>query len=118
MGKFVVWMLARTPNSHPTPAHLPDVGGDIPAVPTLELKINGEHKIFHAYRGQDLHGLKKGGDGNKGHHQLAESAITCLKRGPQVGSQRVKAVVNKREGESFCVHKFINLSIVINDNLC
>ena len=31
MGKFVVWMLARTPNSHPTPAHLPDIGGDIPA---------------------------------------------------------------------------------------
>ena len=31
MGKFVIWMLARTPNSHPTPAHLPDVGGDIPA---------------------------------------------------------------------------------------
>ena len=24
-------MLARTPNSHPTPAHLPDIGGDIPA---------------------------------------------------------------------------------------
>ena len=46
MGKFVVWMLARTPNSHPTPAHLPDVGGDIPAVPTLELKINGGNTKF------------------------------------------------------------------------
>ena len=31
MGKFVVWMLARTPNSHSTPAHLPDVGGDTTA---------------------------------------------------------------------------------------
>ena len=31
MGKFVVRMLARTPNSEPTPAHVPDVGGDIPA---------------------------------------------------------------------------------------
>ena len=78
----------------------------------------GKHKIFHAYRGQDLHGLKKGGDGSEGHHQLGESATTCLKRGPQVDSQRVQAVVNKRKGESFCVHKFINLSIVINANLC
>ena len=31
MGKFVVWMLARTPNSHPTLALLPDVGGDTSA---------------------------------------------------------------------------------------
>ena len=41
----------------------------------------GKHKIFHAYRGQDLHGLKKGGDGSEGHHQLSESAIelkTCV----------------------------------------
>ena len=46
MGKFVVWMLARTPNSHPTPAHLSDVGGDIPAVPTLELKITNTNTKF------------------------------------------------------------------------
>ena len=78
----------------------------------------GKHKIFLAYRSQDLHGLKKGGDGSKGQHQLGESAITCLKRGPQVDSQRVQAVVTKRESESFCVHKFIKLSLVINDNLC
>ena len=30
-GKIVIWMLARTPNSHPTPALLPDVGGDTSA---------------------------------------------------------------------------------------
>ena len=79
----------------------------------------GKHKIVHAYRGQDLHGLRKGGDGSEGHHQLGESAraLTCLKRGPQVDSQRVKAVVNKREGESFCVHKFIKWSLLINENV-
>ena len=78
----------------------------------------GKHEIVHAYRGQDLHGLKKGGDGSEGHHQLGESALTCLKRGPQVDSQRVQTVVTKRESESFCVHKFIKLSLVIKDNLC
>ena len=67
----------------------------------------GKHKIDHAYRGQDLHGLRKGGDGSEGHHQLGESALTCLKRGPQFEAQRVQAVVAKRESESFCVHKFI-----------
>ena len=30
-GKIVVWMLARTPNSNPTPALFPDVGGDTSA---------------------------------------------------------------------------------------
>merc|ERR1712113_74332 len=34
-----------------------------------------------AHFGLDLHGLKKGGDGTEGHHQLGESALTCLKRG-------------------------------------
>ena len=45
------------PNSHPTPAHLPDIGGDIPAAAahsTADL-INGienkwgNKKIVHAY---------------------------------------------------------------------
>ena len=67
----------------------------------------GKNKILHAYRGQDLHVLKKGGDGSEGHHQLGESAITCLKRGPQVDSQRVQAVVNKREGEQKRRWKFL-----------
>ena len=76
----------------------------------------GKHKIFHAYWGQDLHSLKKGGDGSEGHHQLGESAITCLKRGPQVDSQRVQAVVNK---EKVKVSVYTNLSTCpINDNLC
>ena len=57
MGKFVVWMLARTPNSHPTPAHLPDIGGDITAaaaqssadlINRIESKW-GNNKIVHAY---------------------------------------------------------------------
>ena len=30
-GQFVLWMLARTANSRPTPAHLPDVGSDTSA---------------------------------------------------------------------------------------
>ena len=56
-SKFVVWMLARTPNSHPTPAHLPDIGGDIPAaaahssadlIKGIENKW-GNKKIVHAY---------------------------------------------------------------------
>ena len=56
-SKFVVWMLARTPNSHPTPAHLPD-GGDIPAaaahssadlIKWIEIKW-GNKTIVHAYR--------------------------------------------------------------------
>ena len=56
-SKFVVWMLARTPNSHPTPAHLPDIGGDIPAaaahssadlINRIENKW-GNKKIVHAY---------------------------------------------------------------------
>ena len=33
----------------------------------------GKHEFVHAYHGQDPHGLKKGGDGSEGHHQLGES---------------------------------------------
>ena len=56
------------------------------------------------------------------HHQLGESALTCLKGGPHVDAPRVQTVVTKRESESFCVHKFIKLSLVffplvINKNL-
>ena len=40
------------------------------------------------------------------------------KAGPHVDASRVQTVVTKRESESFCVHKFIKLSLVINDNLC
>ena len=56
-GKFVVLMLARTPNSNPTSAHLPDIGGDIPAaaahssadlIKGIENKW-GNKKIVHAY---------------------------------------------------------------------
>ena len=56
-GKIVVWMLARTPNSHQTPAHLPDIGGDIPAaaahssadlIKGIENKW-GNKKSVHAY---------------------------------------------------------------------
>ena len=77
-----------------------------------------KHKIVRAYRGQDLHGLRKGGGGSEGHHQLGESALTCFKGGPHVDAKRVQTVETKRESESFCVHKFIKLSLVINDNLC
>ena len=93
-------MLARTPNSYTTPSHLPDVGDDIPAAA--------------AHSSADF-----GIENEWGNTKFSmPTAAKILKRGPQVDSQRVKAVVNKREGESFCVHKFINLSIVINDNLC
>ena len=50
----------------------------------------GKHKIVHAYRGQDHHGLRKGGGGSQGHHQLGKSALTCSKGGPHVGAQRVQ----------------------------
>ena len=39
----------------------------------------GKRKIFHAYRGQDLQGLKKGGDGSEGQLQLGEAALKCFK---------------------------------------
>ena len=78
----------------------------------------GKHKIVHAYRGQDHHGLRKEGGGSEGHHQLGESALTCFKGGPNVDAQRVQTVETKRESKSFCVHKSIKLSLVINDNLC
>ena len=65
----------------------------------------GKHKIVHAYRGQDLHGLRKGGGGSEGHHQLGESALTCFKGGPHVDAPRVQTVETKRESESFCVQE-------------
>ena len=118
MGKFVVWMLARTPNSHPTPAHLPDVGGDIPAVPTLELKINGETQNFSCLPRPRSPWFKEGRRWQRGSSSAGRVCPHMLERGPQVDSQRVQTVVTKRESESFCVHKFIKLSLVINDNLC
>ena len=103
MGKFVVWMLARTPNSHPTPAHLPDVGGDIPAaaahssadlIKGIENKW-GNKKIVHVY------------------HHMTRTAFFGVKKvlrqknkrgGGHVDVQRVQTVVTKIESESFCVH--------------
>ena len=59
------------------------------AVPSLELKINGETQncscLLH-----DLHGLRKGGGGSEGHHQLGESALTCFKGGPHVDAKESK----------------------------
>ena len=86
-------MLARTPNSHPTPAHLPDVGGNIPAAAAHSsddmmkgIENNWEtRKLFIvSYRGQELHVLKRGGGDNEGHHQLGKSTLTCLGGGPHV----------------------------------
>ena len=50
-------MLARTLNSHPTPAHLPDIGGDLPAAAphssAVSIKgienIQGNKKIVNSY---------------------------------------------------------------------
>ena len=56
-GKFVIWMLARTPNSQQISAHLQDVGGDTSAaaahssadlIKGIENKW-GNKKIVHAY---------------------------------------------------------------------
>ena len=56
-ANLVVWMLATMPNSHPTPAHLPDIGGDIPAaaahssadlIKGIENKRENK-KIVHSY---------------------------------------------------------------------
>ena len=42
----------------------------------------------------------------KDHHQLGESALTCLKGGgPHVDASRVQTVVTKKESENFCVHE-------------
>ena len=67
----------------------------------------GKHGFVHAYRGQDLHGLKKRGDGSEGHHQLGESALTCFKGGPHVDAQRVQTVETKRESESTQIYQVV-----------
>ena len=103
MGKFVVRMLARTPNSDLTPAHLPDIGGDIPAaaahssadlIKGIENKW-GNKKIVHAY------------------HHMTRTTFFGVKRVLRqknkrgvvhVDFQRVQTVVTKIESESFCVH--------------
>ena len=91
-------MLARTPNSHPTLAHLPDIGGDIPAAAahsSAKLGIEnkwGNKKIVHAYR----HMTKTTFFGGK--------KSTLKKGGVHVDAQRVQTVVTKIESESFCVH--------------
>ena len=90
-------MLARTPNSHQTPAHLPDIGGDIPAaaahisadlIKGIENKW-GNKKIVHAY-----------------HHMTRTTffGVKKIKGGVHVDVQRVQTVVTKIESESFCVH--------------
>ena len=55
----------------------------------------GKHKIVHAYRGQDLHGLKKGGDGSEGHHQvcphlLEKGATWWFQKSPNSSDQKRK----------------------------
>ena len=96
MGKFVVWMLARTPNSHPTPAHLPDVGGDIPAVPTLELKINGETQNLSCLPRPRSPWFKEGrrwqqGSSSAGrvcHHMLEKGATSWFPKSPSSSEQK------------------------------
>ena len=90
-------MLARTPNSHPTPAHLLHVGGDTPAaaahssadlINRIENKW-GNKKIVHAY-----------------HHMTRTTffGVKKIKGRVHVDVQRVQTVVTKIESESFCVH--------------
>ena len=97
-------MLARTPNSHPTPAHLPDVGGDTPAasahssanlIKGIENKW-GNKKIVHAYH----HMTRTTFFGQKKYHFFGKK----IKGGVHVDVQRVQTVVTKKESESFCVH--------------
>ena len=97
-------MLARTPNSHQTPAHLPDIGGDIPAaaahssadlIKGIENKW-GNKKIVHAYHHMTrttFFGGKKG-----------TSAKQIKGGGVHVDVERVQTEVTKIESESFCVH--------------
>ena len=81
---------------------LSDVGGDTPAAA--------------AYSSADLIiGIENKWGNTK---FFMPTAAKILKRGPRVDSQRIQAVVTKRESESFCGHKFIKLSLVIKDNLC
>ena len=123
VGKFVVLMLARTANSHPTPSHPPDVGGDIPAAAahsseTLELKIIEETRICSCLPRPRSPWFKEGRRWQRGSSSAGRVCPHMLERGPQVDSQRIQTVVTKRESESFCVHNFIKLSLVIKDNLC
>ena len=79
------------------PAHLPDIGGDIPAaaahisadlIKGIENKW-GNKKIVHAY-----------------HHMTRTTFFwqKKIKGGVHVDVQRVQTVVTKIESESFCVH--------------
>ena len=89
-------MLARTPNSHPTPAHLPDVGGDIPAVPTLELKINGETQNFSCLPRPRSPWFKEGRRWQRGsssagrvcHHMLEKGATSWFPKSPSSSEQK------------------------------
>ena len=80
----------------PTPAYLPNIGGDIPAAAahsSADLIKGIENKwgnkiIVHAYRHMTkttFLGVKK------------------VKGGVHVDAQRVQTVVTKRESENFCV---------------
>ena len=104
-------MLARTPNSHQTPAHLPDIGGDIPAaaahssadlIKGIENKW-GNKKIVHAYHHMTrttFLGVKKVLFSAKKYSFFGKK----IKGGVHVDVQRVQTVVTKIESESFCVH--------------
>ena len=89
-------MLARTPNSHPTPAHLPDVGGDIPAVPTLELKINGETQNFSCLPRPRSPWFKEGRRWQRGsssagrvcHHMLEKGATSWFPKSQSSSEQK------------------------------
>ena len=104
-------MLARTPNSHHMPPHLPDIGGDIPAaaphssadsIKGIENK-RGSKKIVNSYHyvtRSTFFGVKKVFFSAKKYFFLAKK----IKGGVHVDVQRVQTVVTKIESESFCVH--------------
>ena len=94
------------------PAHLPDIGGDIPAaaahisadlIKGIENKW-GNKKIVHAYHHMTrttFFGVKKVlFSAKKSTYFLAKK----IKGGVYVDIQRVQTVVTKIESESFCVH--------------
>ena len=95
----------------PTPSHLPDFGGDIPAaaahisadlIKGIENKW-GNKKIVHAYHHMTrttFFWVKMYFFRQKKYFFLAKK----IKGGVHVDVQRVQTVVTKIESESFCVH--------------
>ena len=99
--------------SHPTPAHLSDVGGDTPAaaphssadlIKGIENKW-GNKKIVHAYHHMTrttFFGVKMYFFRQKKYFFLAKKIKGGA--GVHVDVHRVQTVVTKIESESFCVH--------------